>query len=59
MTVRKGEVFALVSQQLLQNSYLINDTQKEIIRVLLAIDLLGEKGLKSRSGLMEFRYDAV
>lgn len=59
MTVRKGEVFALVSQQLLQNSYLINDIQKEIIRVLLAIDLLGEKGLKSRSGLMEFRYDAV
>lgn len=59
MIVRKGENFALVSQQFMQNSYFIDDIHKEIIRVLVAINLLGEKGLKSRSGLMEFRYDAV
>lgn len=59
MTARKGENFALASQQFLQNSYFIDDIHKEIIRVLVAIDLLGEKGLKYRSGLMEFRYDAV
>lgn len=59
MIARKGENFTLVSQQFLQNSYFIDDIHKEIIRVLVAIDLLGEKGLKSRSGLMEFRYDTV
>lgn len=59
MIARKGENFTLISQQFLQNSYFIDDIHKEIIRVLVAIDLLGEKGLKSRSGLMEFRYDTV
>lgn len=59
MTTRKGKYFELVYEQLSQNSYFTSEVHKEIIRVLVAMDLLGEKGLKSRSDLMEFRYDAV
>lgn len=59
MVIRKGKYFEVAYEQLAKNPYFTSDIHKEIIRVLITIDLLGEKGLKSRSGLMEFRYDTV
>jgi hypothetical protein len=42
-----------------ENSITSRDFYKSFIKVLMDCSLYGETGLKKRTGLMEYRYDAV
>jgi hypothetical protein len=60
-TISLGESFYFESVQNLfnDNAYITNDFFSQLINTLENVDISGEKGLKARTGLMEFRYDAV
>ena len=56
-----GENFVVESVKSLfnENVYITNDFFSQLINALEHVDTSGENGLKARTGLMEFRYDAV
>ncbi len=56
-----GENFNASSIQglLLENKYIKDSFFNKFVKLLKVIELSGENGLKKRSGLMEYRYDAV
>ena len=41
------------------NQYINNEFYKILLKTLNNVELSGENGLKQRTGLMEYRYDAV
>lgn len=56
-----GDNFFVESIQNLvnDNAYINNDYFSQLMNALENVDISGENGLKERTGLMEFRYDAV
>ncbi len=42
-----------------ENNILNDEIQVKLIQCLSSIDMLGDKGLKQRTGLMEYRYDSI
>ena len=42
-----------------ESTYASSDFYKNVVQVLLKCNLYGPNGLKSKTGLMEYRYDAV
>jgi hypothetical protein len=48
-----------IKKLLSDNQYCDNDFFGGLIKILNQIDLAGDSGLKRRTGLMEYRYDAV
>lgn len=42
-----------------ENQYIDNEFYKTLTSILNTVSFFGDKGLKSRTGLMEYRYDAV
>ena len=49
----------VVSELLSDNQYVSNSFYGDVLRVLNQVDLSGDSGLKKRTGLMEYRYDAI
>jgi ABC-three component (ABC-3C) system Middle Component 5 len=52
-----------IPAQIQQRVYLLNEGQADLLEFLTVLakdyDILGDNGLKARTGLMEHRYDAV
>lgn len=66
ITEEDGHIFKSVNfenssiQSLLQNNvYVSEEFYQNVVRFLNGIELLGESGLKKRTGLLEYRYDPV
>jgi len=59
--ISKGECFFDEAiQNLINNNRITSQNfNKNFIKILMDLPLYGDKGLKSRTGLMEYRYDAV
>ncbi len=59
--VTVGESFQLASVEELfeSNQYIDNEFYKNLLNTLNQVPLSGDNGLKKRTGLMEYRYDAV
>lgn len=48
-----------VAKLLSENQYISNNFYGDLLRTLNQIRLSGDSGLKKRTGLMEYRYDAI
>lgn len=48
-----------IDMLLAESRYLQNDFYSELVETFQEIPLLGKNGLKKRTGLMEYRYDAI
>ena len=48
-----------VSELLDKNPYNTVEFFADLLKILNQVDLAGESGLKKRTGLMEYRYDAI
>ncbi|VWX29896.1 conserved hypothetical protein [Moraxellaceae bacterium 17A] len=58
--VEKGLRFEDVSSRILEdNRFKYDELYTELIKKLMRINLTGDKGLKQRTNLLEYRYDAV
>jgi hypothetical protein len=59
--IKKGDNFSssIVSDLAKENSITSDDFYKQFIKIIMGCPLYGENGLKKRTGLMEYRYDAV
>jgi len=59
--VSKGEAFStdVISNLVLDNKYITAPFFTTLVNVFYQIPLLGEDGLKKRTDLMEYRYDAA
>jgi hypothetical protein len=59
--ISKGENFSssIVLDLVKENSITSNIFYKDFIKIILECQLYGDNGLKKRTGLMEYRYDAV
>lgn len=59
--ISKGECFFDEAiQNLINNNRITSENfNQDFIRVLMDLPLYGDKGIKRRTGLMEYRYDAV
>jgi hypothetical protein len=59
--IRISESFqsSSVTNLLEDNQYINNEFYKTLLNTLNNIELSGDNGLKQRTGLMEYRYDAV
>ncbi|NOR69727.1 MAG: hypothetical protein GQ532_08565 [Methylomarinum sp.] len=59
--ISKGEFFFddEIQSLIKDNRITSKNFNKNFIEILMKCELYGEKGLKSRTGLMEYRYDAV
>lgn len=59
--ISRGRNFDLEEIKALTESNIITSSSfyRKFITLISSIDLLGDSGLKSRTGLMEYRYDAV
>jgi hypothetical protein len=59
--IRISESFqsSSVTNLLEDNQYINNEFYKTLLNTLKNIKLSGDNGLKQRTGLMEYRYDAV
>jgi len=59
--IHEGEQFGLESIKKLVDSNNLTSKKyyQEIVNVLVKCELYGDKGLKMKTGLMEYRYDAV
>lgn len=59
--IRISESFQSSSIQNLfeDNQYINNEIYKTLLKTLNNVELSGDNGLKQRTGLMEYRYDAV
>jgi hypothetical protein len=59
--VSKGNYFSndCISDLLYNNIYIEEKFFSNLVNICFEIPLLGNSGLKMRTGLMEFRYDAV
>lgn len=59
--VCKGDTFSsdLISELVCNRNFLKDEFFSTLVNVFYQIPLLGDNGLKMRTGLMEYRYDAV
>jgi hypothetical protein len=59
--ISKGENFSnSIIASLVEENYITSNTfYKEFIKIIMLCPLYGENGLKKRTGLMEYRYDAI
>ncbi|MGP5211735.1 ABC-three component system middle component 5 [Psychrobacter alimentarius] len=58
--INKTSNFSTLPKKIFENSNILNNPDyNELIKCLLTIETLGENGLKKRTGLMEYRYDAI
>ncbi len=55
----KGFECAAVTELLTNNKIISNQFINDIVEILINIDMFGPGGLKFRTGLMEYRYDAI
>lgn len=61
LRVRKGDNFTndSISKLAIENSYLSNQFYSFLVEIFYHAELSGEAGLKKRTELMEYRYDAI
>lgn len=58
--INKTSNFHTLPKNFFENNNIINNPDyNELIKCLLTIETLGENGLKKRTGLLEYRYDAI
>jgi hypothetical protein len=59
--ISKGEYFAseAIQNLIIENNITSNRFYKDFIEVLMECPFYGDSGLKKRTGLMEYRYDAI
>lgn len=59
-TISKASNYMLLPEKFFEeNNILSDETQVQLIKCLYSIELTGTKGLKQRTGLMEYRYDSI